>query len=186
MKSKYLLLILILICGLLFYSCSTPKTNDLKSKVNNMVSEYNAIDDWEYNLTNGITGEFITIQKNTLWELWSMNRPILYFGRIQETTAYDNLHYLLLIERNTFADFKYLYYPEVRLSLIVPKVKLDTFLEQHPDFYDNYGFNNSIALIADIEKISTKSEIDEDGKNYEILVGQGSMLNVIYIGTDNL
>lgn len=181
MKSKYLLLILI-ICGLLFYSCSTPKTNDLKSKVNNMVSEYNAIDDWEYNLTNGITGEFITIQKNTLWELWSMNRPILYFGRIQETTAYDNLHYLLLIERNTFADFKYLYYPEVQLSLIVPKVKLDTFLEQHPDFYGEFGFNNSIALIADIDSISSMTELDENDNDYVVLLGHGTLLDITYIG----
>lgn len=184
MKNK--LIPLLILSFLLAFSCSKPKTNDLKSKVNSMVSEYNAIDNWEFILTNGISGEFKTIQTNELEKLLIVDRPILYYGRIQETISNDNSHYLLLIERNTLSDFKYLYYPGVRLSLIYPKTKLDAFLENYPDFYDNFGFNNSIALIADIEKISTKSEIDEDGENYEILVGQGSMLNVIYIGTDNL
>jgi len=183
MKNKYLLLVLI--CGVLLYSCSTQKTVSLKSKVNNMVSEYNAIDDWEYNLTSGISGEFITIQKNKLLALWSVNRPILFYGRIKETQNFDDLHYYIIIERNTLVNFKYFYYPEVRLSLIYPKDKFDSFLEQHPDFYDNYGFNNSIALIADIESVSSETEIDDEGGNYDILIGHGNMSNILYIETDN-
>ena len=184
MKTKYFLLVLI--CGVLLYSCSKQKTVSLKSKVNNLVSEYNAIDDWEYNLTSGISLEFTTFEKNQLWELWSVNRPILFYGRIKETQNYDDLHYLLIFDRNTLVNFKYYYYPEIQLSFIYPKDKFDAFVEQHPDFYDNYGFNNSIAVIADIVSISSETEFDEEGDEYDILLGHGNMRNMIYLGSDYL
>lgn len=180
MNTKFILLLIL--SFLLSFSCSTPKPNDLKSKVNSMVSEYNAIDNWEYSLTNGAIREWTTIQANKLEKLWLTNNPILYYGHIMETTDYDASHYILLIERNTLINFKYFYYPGVRLSLIIPKIKFDTFLEKHPDFYGEFGFNNSIALIADIDSISLMTELDENGDDYSILLGHGTLLDILYNG----
>jgi len=178
MKIKYFILFVFLLVTNSLYCQKT----DFQAMISKMVKEYNAIDNWEYSLTKGVTRKGVTIQGNKLEKLWLVDKPILYFGHIMESRDYDNLHYLLFIDRNPFIDFKYFYYPEVRLSLTIPKIKFDTFLRQHSDFYGEYGFNNSIALVANIDSISSMTEYDDKGYDYELLIGYGKLLDIVYIG----
>jgi hypothetical protein len=180
MKIKYIPNLLLSIFFL--NNCILGQTKEIQEKISKMVEEHNAIDNWEYVLTKGVTRKGVTIQINELEKLWSADKQFLYYGHIRESIEYDNSHYLLLIDRNPFIDFKYFYYPEIRLSLTIPKIVFDGFLNHHSDFYGEYGFNNSIALIANIDSISSMTEYDDKGYDYELLIGHGKLLDIAYIG----
>jgi len=178
MKIKYFILFAFLLVNDSIY-CQTTDTQTIISK---MVKEYNAIDNWEYILTKGVKQKGITIQANELENIWLDDKPILYYGHIRESIERATSHYLLYIDRNPFIDFKYFYYPEIRLSLTIQKTKFDAFLNHHAELYGEYGFNNSIALIAHIDSISSSTEYDDNGYDYEVLIGHGKLLDITYIG----
>ena len=178
MKIKYL----ILFTFLLVTNPIDCQTTDTQTIISKMVKEYNAIDNWEYILTKGVIRKGITIQANELENLWLADKPILYYGHIRESIEHATSHHLLYIDRNPFIDFKHFYYPEIRLSLTIQKTKFDAFLNHHAELYGEYGFNNSIALIAHIDSISSSTEYDDNGYDYEVLIGHGKLLDITYIG----
>ena len=177
MKIKYF----ILFAFLLATNPIECQTTDIQAIINKIVIENNAIDNWEYILTKGVIRNGVTIRANELKKIWLADKPIFYYGHIRESIEYDISNYLLYIDRNPFIDFKYFYYPEIRLSLTIPKTKFDTFLNHHTEFYGEYGFNNSIALVARIDSISTLTEYDDNGYDYEVLIGHGKLLEIKYL-----
>ncbi len=179
---KIKLYLYFLLCAFLFSNNINCQTQDIQDKISKMIIKHKAIENWEYSLTNGAIREWTTIKVSEIESLWLSDKPIFYYGHIMESMEYSDTDYLLLIDRNPFVDFKYFYYPEVRLSLIIPKIMFDNFLVQHPDFYGEYGFNNSFALIAKIDSISAMTELDEDGNDYNVLMGHGRLLDITYIG----
>ena len=124
MKIKYFILFAFLLVNDSIYC----QTTDTQTIINKMVLKNNAIDNWEYILTKGVMRNGVTIQANELEKIWSADKPILYYGHIRESIEHATSHYLLYIDRNPFIDYKYFYYPEIRLSLTIQKTKFDAFL----------------------------------------------------------
>lgn len=155
---------------------------NIKSSVAKMVSRTNAVDDWERQLSKGEEYRFDPILTIELEKLWLVNRPILFIGSIMDIATHDENHYTVTIERSLMGSFKYMFDTELQLSLISPKQQIDLFLNQHPDLFKEYGFNNSVAIITKVNEIRTIYISGEEGKRDEVRIGDGLLLDIVYTG----
>ena len=154
----------------------------IRSSLAEMVSRTNAVDGWDRLLSKGERFRFEPILTVELEKLWLTNRPILFIGAIKDIATHNESHYTVLIERSLLGSFDYMFNTELQLSLLSPKQRIDSFLKQHPDLFKEYGFNNSIAVIARINAIRTIYISGEERARDEVKIGNGVLVDILFSG----
>lgn len=153
-----------------------------KTAVSQMVSRTDAIDDWESLLSKGQRFRFEPILTVELERLWLQHRPILFIGSIKDIATHNQSQYTVLVKRSLLGSFGHIYNTELQLSLFSSKEIIDSFLENHPDLFNNYGFNNGVAIVARINSIRTINILGEEGEREEVKIGDGELIDIIYTG----
>lgn len=153
-----------------------------KSAVAEMVSRTGAINNWESLLNKGDRFRFDPILTIELEKLWLENKPILFIGVIKDIATYNGSYYSVLVERSVFNSFNYIMNTELHLSLLSEKERIDSFLKQNPNLFKNYGLNSGIAVIAHLETIRTAYISGEEGKKEEAKIGEGKLVDMLFIG----
>jgi hypothetical protein len=72
---------------------------------------------------------------------------------------------------------------ELGLELKCKRDMLDSFLQKHPDLFSDFGFNNGVAVVADVNEIRTQYFIGEEGTREEMRIGVGDCLAITYTGS---
>lgn len=125
--------------------------------IDQMVSKYNAVNDWEDKLREESAGkkkykeEIVTMELETLWLI---NRPILFKGRIKDISTLDTDNYLMTLDGRWKTGTQW------ALTLKSPKTMIDSFLSTHPKA-TSHRF--TVAVIAKISKIDTNYHVTEEG-----------------------
>ena len=154
----------------------------IKSLVEEMVSRTNAFKDWESNLNKGKSYRFEPILTIELEKLWLLERPILFVGTIKDISTYDEKRYIVLFERDLLSRQINISETDLQLSLLAPKTKIDAFLEEHPKIFKKYSYKNGIAVVAKVGSIKTNYVAGVEGERDEIKVGQGELIDLLFIG----
>jgi len=156
---------------------------EIKAAINQMVSKTNAIDDWVQNLSDGKGIRLTPILTVELEKLWLNKRPILFIGTIEDIATYDQSQYTVIIGKNLLDFSKCIFLStKLQLSLRSPKEKIDSLLTNYADISKGLGFNNDIAVVAQIENIRTTYISSENGERQEIKVGEGKLVEILYTG----
>ena len=154
----------------------------IRSSVKSITNNHDAIDRWETSLSNGESYRSEPILTIELEKLWLQGKPILFIGSIQDIATHNNDHYSVSLRRGKFGSFENMLTTELRLSLISDKVKVDLLLENHPELFTSFGFNNSVAVVAIVETLKTIYMQGDDGASDEVRIGEGILLDIVYIG----
>jgi hypothetical protein len=153
-----------------------------KDAVSQLVKRTNAIDNWEKDLSKGEQYRFGSILTLELERLWLTDRPILFIGSIKDISTIDQENYRIRIERSFFHKLNYMFKTELQLDLQCSKQRIDSLLREHPNLLKDFGFNNGVAFVADIDKIETTIVSGSEDKKEEIRIGKGKCLDMLYIG----
>ena len=153
-----------------------------RSAVSQLISNTNAIDDWEPHLSKGKKYRFAPILTIELEKLWLKPTPILFTGSIKDIATHNQTHYTVIVERNLYNNFEHMFDTELRLSLISNKEIIDAFLAEHPDLFKEYGFNNGVAVVARITTIRTMEILGEESEIQEIRIGDGELVDIVFTG----
>ena len=154
----------------------------LKSSVEKMVLRTNSVSSWESNLNKGEAYRLSPILTVELEKLWLSGRPILFIGTIKDVSTYDKTRYTVIFERNVLHSLNNMFSTKLQLSLLVPKKKIDIFLKNHPKLFKGLSFNNSNAVIAKVKSIKTDYYIGNENIREEIKIGQGELIDILFIG----
>jgi hypothetical protein len=125
--------------------------------IDQMVSKYNAVNDWEDKLREESAGkkkykeEIVTMEVENLWLI---NRPILFRGTIKDISTLDTDNYLITLDGRWKTGTQW------ALTLKSPKIMIDSFLSTHPKA-TSHRF--TVAVIAKISKIDTNYHVTEEG-----------------------
>ncbi len=156
---------------------------EIKTAIGQMVSKTNAVEDWVQNLCDGKGGRLTPILTVELEKLWLNKRPILFIGTIQDIATYDQSQYTVIIKKNLLDFSECLFLStELQLSLRSPKEKIDSLLTNYPNISKGLGFNNGIAVVAQVENINTTYIRGESGERQEIKIGEGKLVEILYTG----
>jgi hypothetical protein len=151
-----------------------------------MVSKYNAVNDWEDKLREGSSGEkedkenILTME---LENLWLINRPILFKGTIKDISTFDTNNYRMTLDGRPKAGTRW------ALTLNSPKTLINSFLSTHPEATSD---DFTVAVIAKINKIDTSYRITEEGSGEEqtiteekTITGVGQCIDILLWGNEN-
>ena len=150
--------------------------------VSEMIVRTNSSDDWDETLSQGQSFRSVPILTVELERLWLQNRPILFIGAIKDIATHDNARYRLIIERSLFSSLEYMFETELQLSLLADIDQIDKLLDEYPEIFEDYGFNNGVAVAAQIESIETVRYAGEEGQLWEARVGHGELVEMLYTG----
>jgi hypothetical protein len=159
------------------------KREERQAAVAQMVSKYNASVDWMNKLQEGRTGKRTKILTMELENLWLINRPILFNGRIKDISNLDASNYIITLDglRRGGAALAGVssVRPKLALSLKSQKNMVDSLLSTHPEVLS--GYFSSVAVIAKINKIETRYSKTEDGDEEEIKTGVGQCIDILFL-----
>ena len=153
-----------------------------RSLVAQMVARNDAADDWANQLSKGQKIRYEPILTVELENLWLVNRPILFVGAIKDIATKDESHYTVLFERSIFASLNQMFETGLQLSLSSPKERIDAVLREHPELFENYGFNNGVAVIAQVDAIRSAFVLGENGERLDVKIGEGELMDITYTG----
>ncbi len=155
----------------------------IKNDVKNMVSRTGAITSWEKTLSKGERIRLEPILTIELERTWLHTNPILYIGSIKDIKTKDDKSYTVSFERNLYINSDYIFLgAELELNLECSKNDFDVFLQKHPTLFKDYGFNNGVAVIANIDRIYTSDILGEDGERIEVKTGIGRCISILFTG----
>jgi len=154
---------------------------EIRSKISQMVTTTNAVDDWVQKLSKGKGVWIDRIMTIELEKLWMGERPILFTGSIEDISSFDEQNYNLHLDGGLFSSSKTMFMTELSLKLKCNKLIVDNFLQEHPDLLSNDVVYNGVAVIANIDKIATKF-IPEEGERKVLKIGIGECIDIAYIG----
>jgi hypothetical protein len=155
---------------------------ETKAAVSKLVSQYNAVDDWEKRLCNGETHRTHPMLTIELERAWQSERPILFIGAIKDISSAGTDAYSIVLERGQFGT-EYTLSTELRLRLRASKAEVDSMLNRHPALLSADRPTKGIAVIAKVKAINTIEERDADGEHTEIRIGEGDLLGLVYVGS---
>ncbi len=145
--------------------------------IEQMVSKYNAVNDWEDKLREGskrkdkerfFKEEIFTME---LENLWLINRPILFRGTIKDISALDTDNYLMTLDGPWKTGTRW------ALALKSPKTVIDSFLSTHSK--EALDDSTPVAVIAKISKIDTNYRVTEEGYGKEKTITEGKIITGI-------
>jgi hypothetical protein len=154
---------------------------ETKTRIMESSARYNAVTDWEKQLNKGEPYRLAPILTVELESLWQGERPVLFIGSVKDIWSGSADSYEVLIEQSLH-NMEYIFSAELRMSVTAPKALIDSFLQKYPKLLTADGFDNGVAAIAKIHRISTSDERDADGERVEIKTGHGQLLDLIYTG----
>lgn len=140
----------------------------LFAKIDELVVRTNAIDDWRDNLSEQKKLGLEKIFTFELERLWISERPVLFFGEIEDISISDNSFYTVVIEVNRIS-----LYPKIRLAIKCPRQKIDFFIENNPELREKYSFKNEIALVAKMKSVTTADKV---------VLAEGDCGDILYLG----
>ena len=158
------------------------KEQIIKGAINELVSSTGAIDNWEEILGKGEAYRLEPIMTVELENLWLQGKSILFIGSITDIATYNDTFYTLTVERGLLNRSDFEFGTDLQLSLSAPKQKIDTLLELHPDLFKRSGFDNNIAVVAQVQNIQSKTKSGEEGAHQEYKIGVGELIDILYIG----
>ena len=142
--------------------------------IDQMVSKYNAVNDWEDKLREESAGkkkykeEIVTMELETLWLI---NRPILFRGTIKDISTLDTDNYLMTLDGPWKTGTQW------ALALKSPKTVIDSFLSTHSE--EALDGSTPVAVIAKISKIDTNYRVTEEGYGKEKTITEGKIITGI-------
>lgn len=154
---------------------------EVKMAVAEMSGRYNAITDWEKQLSKGENVRYSPVLTIELEYLWQSERPVLFIGSIKDISSTDDDRYKVILEPSIY-NMNYTFDTELRLSLIAEKSGIDSFLKTHPKVFAGKDFTNGVAVLAKIHSIRASDTCDINGESGEVKTGQGKLIEMIYTG----
>ena len=147
-----------------------------------LLSGTNAVTNWEERLSKGESYRLEPILTIELEKIWMQLHPIAFVGVIRDIATHDNSTYRIRLEKRLFGSWKYMFDTELELSLLCEKEKIDTLLEDHPNIFDEFNFENGVAVIAQITSIESNTMLGPEGEKMDIRVGKGQLLDLVFVG----
>ena len=163
-------------------NAESKRIEEMKSAVAAMVSRTAAMDDWERRLSKGENIRSRPIFTVELERVWLQDRPILFTGAIKDIATYDETHYTVLVERSLFRKLSHMFGTELKLLLRATKPRIDSLLEEHPNLSEGFGWQEDVAVIADVNSIQTTYFPGEEGGSEEVKIGEGELIDIIFTG----
>lgn len=71
---------------------------------------------------------------------------------------------------------------DLQLSLQCSKQKIDLFLTEHADLFKDDDVKNRVVVIADIDKIESKTASWLETEIGENRIGKGKCIDILYLG----
>ena len=164
---------------------SVKKELVIKNSINELVATTGAINNWEKLLGKGEEFRLEPIMSLELEELWIQNRPILFIGSIKDIATYNETLYTLTVERGLLTRSDFEFSTVLQLSLLASKHQIDNLLTQHPSIFKDYDLINNVAVIAKVKRIKTSELLNEETGREEIKIGEGELVDVLYIADIN-
>lgn len=139
-----------------------------------MASKYNAVNDWEERLSKGDVKNRKKLLTIDIENVWLIDRPILFKGRIKDVSNLDATNYLMTLEGLGIFSGGSTITRKLTLSLNCQKSMIDSFLRANKD----RSFD-TVAVIAKINKIVPGSRKTEEYDEQEIKIGIGHCLDIL-------
>ena len=153
----------------------------VRASVSKMVSQYDALSDWQDRLSQTKSLKTEKILSVDLERLWLVERPILFVGSIQDISTMDGQFYRVRMKSHRPGDPGRLSLAQLGLELKCAQTMLDSFLEAYPNLLAGQAFPNGVAVIAKIAEIKTQAVSGEESKG-ELRIGVGDCLDMTYTG----
>jgi len=151
------------------YDARQKKREARHVAVAQLVSKYNAANDWEDKLRKGINGKSRKILTMELENLWLIDKPILFKGRIKDISNLDADNYVMTLNGSWM-------FNKLTLTLKSPKKMIDSFLSENPKATSGISY---VAVIAKVNKIEAKYQKSEEGYEEEIRTGVGQCIDML-------
>ena len=158
------------------------RTEAIRAGVNALVKTHDITTNWVNTLSSGNKYRSRPVLSVELERAWIDNGPILFWGSLEDIATLDENHYLVTFERNLWANMGFRFDTDFRLSLRARKSQIDSFLESNPDIFEDYGFNNGVALVAKINEIHSNDVSDPECGINNLKIGGGDFLDLIFTG----
>lgn len=176
---------------ILFASCTSKKRteeaekdtfeNKNKMAISELAKRYNADDSWPKALAKGEDFRIASVLTIELEKYWLTDRPIIFLGFIKDIMSEDLDNYRIIVDES-FMISDYNFSTEIQLSLVCPRLKFDSFIKEHPDYFDGqFQLLNGVALVAKIDKIEIRYKMGTEGNEEEVRIGKGKCLDLMYI-----
>ena len=191
MKRVIIILVAIAIGGYFAYDYYQDKIEKMEIKearqkerelqhiaVAQMISKYNAVNDWEEKLSEGrfnIRKKILTME---LEKSWLIDRPILFKGRIRDIYILDASNYRTIIDGLNIFRGGSAISDQLALSLNCQKGMIDSFLRTNKD-----ASSVMVAVIANINKVEPGFRKIEEGGEKEIKIGIGDCIDILLYDT---
>jgi hypothetical protein len=151
-----------------------------RQSVRRMVQRYAAIDDWEAKLIrSGWRASLVyTVE---LENLWISPRPIVFVGLLSDARhGNSDTEYEIQLDRGYCSYTEHYFTTDLVLSLRSAKAVVDSVLIrlQRVAASEDPG----IAAIARVERIHTEYLPDINGKSRRVLVGEGELIALSFVG----
>ena len=153
----------------------------VRASVSKMVSQYDALSDWQEKLSQTKSLKTDKILSIDLERLWLIERPILFVGSIQDISTMDGQFYRVRMKSYRPGDPGRLSLAQLGLELKCAQTMLDSFMEAYPNLLAGSAFPNGVAVIAKIAEIKTQAVSGEESKE-ELRIGVGDCLDMTYTG----
>jgi len=153
----------------------------VRASVSKMVSQYDALSDWQEKLSQTKSLKTDKILSIDLERLWLIERPILFVGSIQDISTMDGQFYRVRMKSYRPGDSGRLSLAQLGLELKCAQTMLDSFMEAYPNLLAGPAFPNGVAVIAKIAEIKTRAGSGEESKD-ELRIGVGDCLDMTYTG----
>ena len=151
-----------------------------RQEVDSLSKAYGASQDWVKVLSNGEAFRLTPILTIELERAWIKYGPIVFPGSIEDIKTLDAEHYEVVIYRELFAGISYMFNTKLKLSLRADKGIIDDFINAHPNIFDNVGFNNGVAVAANINDIKSSEIAGEEADIIDVKTGVGELLGIVY------
>jgi hypothetical protein len=153
----------------------------VRASVSKMVSQYDALSDWQEKLSQTKSLKTEKILSIDLERLWLVERPILFVGSIQDISTMDGQFYRVRMKNHRPGDPGRLSLAQLGLEIKCAQTMLDSFMEAYPNLLAGPAFPNGVAVIAKIAEIKTQAVSGEESKE-ELRIGVGDCLDMTYTG----
>jgi hypothetical protein len=153
----------------------------VRASVSKMVSQYDALSDWQEKLSQTKSLKTEKILSIDLERLWLVERPILFVGSIQDISTMDGQFYRVRMKSYRPGDPGRLSLAQLGLELKCAQTMLDSFLEAYPNLLAGPAFPNGVAVIAKIAEIKTQGGSGEESRE-ALRIGVGDCLDMTYTG----
>jgi len=147
--------------------------DSLHAVVNEIVSRTNAISDWVGSLRKDGKSILSPVLTLDLEKVWLKNKPILFYGTVEDVSTLDDLNYTVLVAQGMSFSIKEMFLTELKLSLRTTKSVWIEFLDANPDLFDRFGNKNHVAVIAHVKYI------ESSGSGPDIKTGHGDLIGII-------